>query len=242
MPTEVERPDAAKELYTQLDEVKQVLAGLDKQEQALVMLREGRLPQPKMEAPEPMVTTIEVRDPGLVKELEALKSQVSFLEDKLKTSHEDSIRISDLENENTDLQEKLSRYEAELEDARRHPPVVAAVALHASRESHEKPSASLDDRSAAILLQTVLSEIELIHNDLTKAPRKVEKRWDDLKREESEMKKKELESGGESSDESPRQTDTNTSRELKLSLTAVEMIKTGQMPDDLKALVPRDGQ
>lgn len=54
----IPRPDAAKELDTQLAEVELMLSNLDEQDAALDMLKEGRTPQSKGEVPDPVVTTV----------------------------------------------------------------------------------------------------------------------------------------------------------------------------------------
>ncbi|XP_077976614.1 uncharacterized protein LOC120334497 [Styela clava] len=159
LPDENEKPDAAKELDTQLAEVNQVLSDLDKQEQALIMLRKGQIPEASPDVPEPMVTTIEVRDPKLVAELETNKSQVKFLEEKLEKANDDLEKMSDLESDNIDLKDKIERYEKEME-AMRKIPIASTVALGAA------VAASSDDQEVQNELEEARTEIEELRNQL----------------------------------------------------------------------------
>nr|XP_039257940.1 myosin-11-like [Styela clava] len=159
LPDENEKPDAAKELDTQLAEVNQVLSDLDKQEQALIMLRKGQIPEASPDVPEPMVTTIEVRDPKLVAELETNKSQVKFLEEKLEKANDDLEKMSDLESDNIDLKDKIERYEKEME-AMRKIPIASTVALGAA------VAASSDDQELQNELEEARTEIEELRNQL----------------------------------------------------------------------------
>lgn len=52
------RPEAIKELETQLEEIEVVLVGLNKQEAALKLFKQGRFPEPETTAPEPLIQTV----------------------------------------------------------------------------------------------------------------------------------------------------------------------------------------
>ncbi|XP_064618815.1 myosin-9-like isoform X3 [Lineus longissimus] len=105
-PTQAERPAAVKELYTQLAEVESMIANLSTQQETLVQIQAGNVPQPAVVAApvkikDPEVKTIEVRvpDQGSLSRLEQVKVENA----QLKREN------SEFKNTTADLKSQLSR-------------------------------------------------------------------------------------------------------------------------------------
>ncbi|KAJ8029772.1 Kinesin-like protein KIN-14I [Holothuria leucospilota] len=105
-PTEEDRPESIKELYTQLDEVETQKSKLDAHLTALSDLKEGNIPEPEeIVVPEPIIKTVEVTvaDPSVLAELEVSQARNEQLEKE----------IQSLKDQMNEAQKSLKKVEKE---------------------------------------------------------------------------------------------------------------------------------
>ncbi|XP_078600264.1 uncharacterized protein LOC144875230 isoform X2 [Branchiostoma floridae x Branchiostoma japonicum] len=152
-PTEEDRPSMIQENYVQLEEVELLNKQLEEKLETLLLLRDGKMPQVKVEkVPEPI--TVTVPDPAVVAELDATRQKLAELQQLLQQKEKEKKEMEKekkvLEKEN----KKLSK-----------------------NKSSGSPAASSGQLSQLqLLLQAVIAQVHLIHGEVKKAADKVEKR------------------------------------------------------------------
>ncbi|XP_067665807.1 uncharacterized protein [Haliotis asinina] len=115
-PTEKDKSDSAKEIYTQMEEVNTLVTSLDRKIETLDHVKAGNIPPPPEVAPvpvvikDPEVKTVEVMvpDPSIVAALEKAQQELSALQTQL----------SDLHQEKTSLHTQISSLNADLSESK----------------------------------------------------------------------------------------------------------------------------
>ncbi|XP_071110400.1 uncharacterized protein [Haliotis cracherodii] len=202
-PTEKDKSDSDKEMYTQLEEVNTVVTSLDKKIETLEHVKAGNVPPPPEVAPTPVVIkdpevkTVEVLvpDPSIVAALEKAQQELSALQTQLSDlQQEKSLLHTQISSLNTDLSESRGKI-VELErlldegDGLDGVAVAAAANVAASAESEEKVSeltsqlAERDDE---------LERLRRENREMQKDMKKMIKRYEKL---QAKLKKMEVNEG-----------------------------------------------
>ncbi|KAK7484015.1 hypothetical protein BaRGS_00024750, partial [Batillaria attramentaria] len=138
-PTEADKPDSAKEMYVQMEEVTQMVDSLGRQKETLEAVKSGTVPPtpdvPPVPVTEPEVSVVEVKvpDPEIVASLERSQAAVDDLQS----------RLAALQEENAELRAQIAGLEAGQLLS-----VTAGAALVQGDDSEqvEKLTAELDDK------------------------------------------------------------------------------------------------
>ncbi|CAH1253064.1 KIFC3 [Branchiostoma lanceolatum] len=152
-PTEEDRPSMVQENYVQLGEVELLNKQLEEKLETLLLLRDGKMPQVKVEkVPEPI--TVTVPDPAVVAELDATRQKLAELQQLLQQNEKER---KELEKEKKVLEKENKKL--------------------SKNKSSGSPAASTAQLSQLqLLLQAVIAQVHIIHGEVKKAADKVEKR------------------------------------------------------------------
>ncbi|KAL8610796.1 hypothetical protein ACOMHN_016779 [Nucella lapillus] len=145
-PAEDDQPDSAKELYTSLGEVEQMVESLDCQKETLKAVQSGAapptpdLPPTSVDVAEPQVSVVEVQvpDPAIVVSLEKSQATVDDLQS----------RLAALQDENDDLRSRLADLEAGVNVTA--PLAAAAIVQGDDSEKVEKLTEELEDKESEL--------------------------------------------------------------------------------------------
>ncbi|XP_041373330.1 COP1-interactive protein 1-like [Gigantopelta aegis] len=113
-PTEDDKPDSAKEMYTQFGEVELMVSSLDNKIDTLEHVKSGDVPPPPKAAPmpvavpDPQVVEVKVPDPTVLAALEKSQAELSALQ----------LQMSNIQQEKSDLHEKISQLNSDLSESR----------------------------------------------------------------------------------------------------------------------------
>nr|KAG5697355.1 hypothetical protein BaRGS_004081 [Batillaria attramentaria] len=195
-PTEADKPDSAKEMYVQMEEVTQMVDSLGRQKETLEAVKSGTVPPtpdvPPVPVTEPEVSVVEVKvpDPEIVASLERSQAAVDDLQS----------RLAALQEENAELRAQIAGLEAgqllsvtagaalvqELEALRTEKREMAKDMKKMLRQ-HAKLQAKMGESDSDLpkLVQMMAVLVQSIHGDYPGAAKAVEQR---LKQAETAVK------------------------------------------------------
>ncbi|XP_019614504.1 PREDICTED: cingulin-like isoform X2 [Branchiostoma belcheri] len=239
-PTEEDRPSMVQENYVQLEEVGLLNKQLEEKLETLLLLRDGKMPQVKVEkVPEPI--TVTVPDPAVVAELDATRQKLAELQQLLQQKEKEK---KDLEKEKKALEKENKKL--------------------SKNKSSGSPTASTGQLSQLqLLLQAVVEQVHSIHGDVKKAAEKVQKRCNDEEDQQEALsdtrdkaqqavddwaKKFEEENGREPTEEDRDEEAENLYvsleesqkrvQENQTAILALTAIRTGQVPQEFAITGP----
>ncbi|XP_076443264.1 uncharacterized protein LOC143281879 [Babylonia areolata] len=214
-PTDDDKPDSAKELYTSLGEVEQMVESLDCQKETLKAVQSGAVPpSPDLppsgaaEVTEPQVSVVEVTvpDPAIVVSLEKSQAAVDDLQKRLADLQDleagvvaSTPAVAAAAVVQDDNSEKVEKLTAELEDKESELEKLRAEKREMSKDmkkmmrQHVKLQAKMAETDPDLdrLLQMVAVLVQSVHGEHEDAGRAVEKRLQTAKETVKPLSEKE---------------------------------------------------